>query len=237
MNEREFQQLFRDTLGEAQVPPDLRFTARRALGRPVERSTTALKAAAAVATIVLVATIGGYALLGRHVSAPGPAASVPTPPVTATSAPAPSPSPTGPLSCQVTGLALAKGASQGAAGHLFQTLLLTSTGSSPCTMSGYPTAQLVSASQGSLPTRVVDGGGMLGNTPPPSLITLFPGQAASFQVSWGDVQAGAAACETAGGIEVGPPGEAPSPALAVSGLSMNVCNAGELDVSAVTMAP
>jgi len=236
MNEREFQRLFHDTAGEAQVPPDLRFTARRALRRPVERSTGALQALATVASIAVVAAIAGYALLGHHASPPGPAGPVPSSPATATAGPTPSPSPTGHLSCQATGLTAARGGSQGAAGHLFQTLVLTNTGSSPCTMSGYPSAQLVDASQGSLPTRVVDSGGMLGNTPPPSLVTLLPGQAANFQVSWGDVQAGAEACEMASGIQVGPPGEAPSPALAVSGLSMNVCNAGELDVSAVAPA-
>ena len=65
----------------------------------------------------------------------------------------------------------------------------------------------------------------------PVMFLLAPQQKAGFQVSWGTVNVNGETCRNASGIQFGPPGEAASPALTASNLSIMICNSGELDVS------
>ena len=237
MDESSFRRLFRAAVGEAPVPPDLRFTAARALGRPAtHRFSPWLTGLGAAAALLVVAAVAGYALLahagpgGTAPAGPGPATSP-----TATPTPAPSPTPAGPVACAAGTLSASLAGSQGAAGHRFLAVRLANTGTSACTVDGYPSAQLVSGSGAPLSTRVVDGGGMLSNGAPPAPFTLAPGQAATFQLSWGDVPVNGESCPTAAAAQVGPPGSNPSPALQVP-IGAEVCNSGEVDVSAVAPA-
>ena len=234
MNERSFRALFHDSIGEAVTPPDLLVTSRRALARPLQsRPWRTIEALAAVATILFAAAIIGYSLVSQQRPtqpgvSPGPSAAA-----TPTVAPTPTPSPPGPQACTADQLTLTPGGTQGAAGHMFASATLTNSSSVPCTILGFPSAQLLAPDQSPLPTRVVDQGGQLSNTPAPAMFLLSPGQKAGFQVSWGDVPVGNETCAAAGSIEIGPPGQAPSSHLALTNLRATVCNSGELDTSAI----
>jgi hypothetical protein len=226
VDENRFRRLFKDAIGEAPVPPDLSAGARRALERPVRRTSRTPEFLAAVAAVVLIAATLVFNLVSHRAHPPATApgsSSVTTPTAIPTAAPL--------QACTADRLSMAAGRSQGAAGHLFQELNLTNTSAAPCSIDGYPGAQLLSSGGAPVPTRVVDRGGMLANTPPPSSFVLLPGQRAAFQVSWGDVPVGGEACQPASAIEVGPPGEAPNPALELKGLSITICNSGELDAT------
>jgi Protein of unknown function (DUF4232) len=118
-------------------------------------------------------------------------------------------------------------------GHVFAHLALTNSSSSPCTIDGYPNAQLFNASGQSVSTRVVDRGGQLSSSPGPSKFVLAPNHKAGFTASWGDVNVGSETCNSATTIEIGPPGSPPSAHLKVTGLYIDICNSGELDVSAL----
>ena len=234
MNERSFRTLFHDVIGEATIPPDLQITSRRALSRPVRHSASRLvEALAGVAAIVLFATIVGYTLLGNHRSNQPSLPPVPSAAATPSEAPTATPGPTGPQPCTAAQLTLTPGGTQGAAGHIFASITLTNSSVVSCTISGFPSAQFLAADQTPVPTRVVNQGGQLSNTPTPAKFLLSPEQKAGFQLSWGDVPVGNETCRTARSIEIGPPGQAPSPSLTVTDLSITVCNSGELDASAL----
>jgi len=226
VDENRFRRLFKDAIGEAPVPPDLSAGARRALGRPARPSSRTPELLAAVAAVVLIAGTLVFNLVSHRARPPATAPGSP-----AVTTPTASPT-TAPLhACTADRLSMAAGQSQGAAGHLFQQLILTNTSPGPCSIDGYPDAQLLSSGVAPVPIRVVDRGGMLANTAPPTGFVLLPGRRAVFQVSWGDVPVGGESCQAASAIEVGPPGQAPSPALELKGLSITVCNSGELDTT------
>ena len=233
MNERRFRTLFHQAIGEAATPPDLLAASRRALARPPRSNPwRPVEALAVVASILLAATIIGYGLVSHHRTgqpgaAPGPSAAA-TPAV----APTPTPSPAAPQACTADELTLTPGGTQGAAGHMFVSATLTNSGGVACTLLGFPSAQFLSGDGAPIPTRVVGQGGQLSNTPAPALVLLAPGKGAGFQVSWGDVPVGDGPCASAASIQLGPPGQAPSPRLALTNLRITVCKSGELDASA-----
>jgi hypothetical protein len=158
-----------------------------------------------------------------------------TPSATADS-PAPTPSQTGINPCATAQLTLSLVDTQGALGHVFAHLALTNSTSSPCTIDGYPNAQLFNASGQSVNTRVVDGGGELSGFPGPSKFVLAPNQRAAFTASWGTVTVGSETCKSFTTIEIGPPGSPPTANLKVTSRYIDICNSGELDVSALTRA-
>jgi hypothetical protein len=135
--------------------------------------------------------------------------------------------------CTNSALKLSLAGTQGAAGHIFANLVLTNSTLSPCTIDGFPNAQLYNASGSTVTTRVVDRGGELSSSPAPSKFVLAPSQRAGFTASWGDVNVGTELCKSATSIEIGLPGSAPGSHLRVSGLQIEICNSGELDVSAL----
>ena len=161
----------------------------------------------------------------------------PTAMASATAAsPTPTPSQTGIDPCATSQLSLSLVGTEGALGHAFAHLALTNSTSSPCTIDGYPNAQLFNASGQRVSTRVVDRGGELSGFPAPSKFVVAPNQKAGFTASWGTVNVGNETCKSATTIEIGPPGSPPSAHLSVKGLYIDICNSGELDVSAFTRA-
>jgi hypothetical protein len=191
---------------------------------------------AVVAAVLVLTACGSVPALQAHTS-PQPTASAPSPsPAVSPSASpsaAPTPSSTSVRACPTSALHLSLVGTQGAAGHLFANLVLTNSSSSPCTLDGFPNAQLFNASNQSVTTRVVDRGGELSSSPAPSKFVLAPTQRAGFTASWGDVNVGTEVCKSATTIEIGLPGSAPSTHLRVTGLYIEICNSGELDVSAL----
>jgi hypothetical protein len=194
----------------------------------------------AVLALVLVVTACGSATALQAqpssqptATAPSTPAETPTPSPIATPTPTPTPSQTGLKACAASELNLSLIGTDGAAGHAFATLALIDAGSSACTLNGYPRAQLFNASGESVTTRVVDRGGELASSPAPSKFVLSPKQKAGFTASWSDVNVGTEICKGATTIEIGLPGSALSAHLRVTGLYIDICNSGELDVSAL----
>ena len=91
--------------------------------------------------------------------------------------------------------------------------------------------QMLDAAGRNLPTHVVRNGGFLSGQPGPTLVTLPPGDTATFQVQYGDVPVGPETCVQASRLLVTPPDETASKSVAAS--LGPVCRAGELDVSPV----
>jgi hypothetical protein len=166
-------------------------------------------------------------------SAPTPQAQSSVQPTTTPSA---TPSQIGVNPCATSQLSLSLVDTQGALGHVFAHLALTNSSSSPCTIDGYPNAQLFNASGQSMSTRVADGGGQLSGLPGPSKFVLASNQKAGFTASWGTVNVGGETCKSATTIEIGLPGSSPTAHLRITGLYTDICNSGELDVSAFTRA-
>jgi Protein of unknown function (DUF4232) len=190
----------------------------------------------AMLAAVLVLTACGSAPAPQAQTSPqlsATATSTPSVGPTPSAAPTPTPSSAGVKVCTVSALKLSLVGTNGAAGHIFANLALTNVSSASCTLDGFPTAQLFNASGASVTTRVVDRGGELASSPAPGKFVLAPTQMAGFTASWGDANVGTEICKSATTIEVGLPGSAPSAHLRVTGLYIEICNSGELDVSAL----
>jgi Protein of unknown function (DUF4232) len=135
-------------------------------------------------------------------------------------------------SCSIKG-ASAQG--QGAAGTITGTIVLTNTGSTPCTVNGYPTLALYSGSQAPLTVTMVNGLTVDVSAQAnagPTTVTIAAGGTAQFAYQYSDVPAGAqTSC---------PQSEAASATLPNRGgssptfpLTMSPCNNGTVNVSPV----
>lgn len=114
---------------------------------------------------------------GTAAAAPAsPAVTAPAVP-TATTAPATTApaAAAGPSTCSPSALRASLGQSQGAAGTLYQVIVLTNTSSSDCTLYGYPGVSFVTGPGGS----VIGAPAQRNSLIPDTLITLRPGAAAS----------------------------------------------------------
>ena len=141
----------------------------------------------------------------------------------------------GVATCQPGQLTITAGMGNGAAGTISLTVTMVNKGPGTCTMNGYPGMQLLDASGASLPTNVVRGGGVDFLNPaasqPPSLVTLAPGQQASFSLSYEDVPVGSeTSCPTSAKAEVTPPNDTAS---AVVAFQASPCGGGTIHVSPV----
>jgi len=131
----------------------------------------------------------------------------------------PSPTPAGPATCLSSDLQASLGQSQGAAGTIYQLLVLTNTSSSDCTLYGYPGVSFVTGQGGS----VVGSPAARNSLIPDTLVTLQPGTTASALL--GVVDTGALPTSkcvpgTADWLQIYPPGDTGS--LFVQ-LSSSVC--------------
>jgi Protein of unknown function (DUF4232) len=97
-----------------------------------------------------------------------------------------SPASSGPQPCPTTGLKLAVGQPNGAAGTIFYPLDFTNTSSSACTMYGYPGVAFVSAPGGSQ----IGAPAARRSPPVPALVTLAPGATAHATLAVSDVLVG-----------------------------------------------
>lgn len=98
---------------------------------------------------------------------------------------APSPTPGGPARCAATVLRGTMQPKDSAAGNRYADLVVTNTGTMPCTLYGYGGLQLLGADGKPLPTTA------LRDEPPrPTLIVLAPGGHAAKLLHWGVVPTG-----------------------------------------------
>ena len=166
--------------------------------------------------IALVAGAAGL-LAGCGTVAPAPAPTrtvIKTEPATAPSGqagaapavPAATTAPAGPATCLPSALQASLGQGQGAAGTLYQVIVLTNTSRSACTLYGYPGVSFVTGQGGS----VIGAPASRNQLIPDTLITLRPGGAASALVGVTDTGAlPQSACRpgTANWLQIYPPGD------------------------------
>ena len=103
--------------------------------------------------------------------------------------PDPSPGARGP--CQTGQLLLAAGQMMSALGNAGVQLSFQNRSPVSCTLSGYPTLQLLDAQQKPVQARILRStAGYLYSTRPPQTISLHPGKFAYFAVTWGNLGCG-----------------------------------------------
>jgi hypothetical protein len=130
--------------------------------------------------------------------------SSPAPQSTPTAAPTPSPSAATVTACQATAITGALGQTDGAAGTIGNVVVLTNTGTEPCTLYGYPTLQVV-ANGHDLSTDQMNGDNWFASlSTTPELVTITAGGQASVVLIYNDT--GAAQCPGATQLEIGLPG-------------------------------
>ena len=157
----------------------MRLEARAVFPR-VERSGSGI--AGAAAALIVLAAVASCSSSSSSSSTPAssPSTSSPAAPSSNTAtatAPASSLSPaaTGPAPCATSGLNVTLGASNGAAGSVFQTIVFTNTSGASCTLLGYPGVSLVSAP----PYTQIGLAAQRSSTTPVTTVTLASGATAS----------------------------------------------------------
>jgi hypothetical protein len=108
-------------------------------------------------------------------SAPGTPTTASGSPAAPATSPAASARAAGVPSCATSDLTVTLGGSQGAAGSIYQTIDFTNSGSSECTLYGYPGVSL----QGGTPAAQIGAAAARSTTTPASLVTLAPGAVAN----------------------------------------------------------
>jgi Domain of unknown function (DUF4232) len=135
--------------------------------------------------------------------------------------------------CHTAGLILMRVIRLGdaAAGHQGTTFRFTNRLSVPCTVFGYPGAQLLDGDGNALPTTVVRGNGYLFPDPGPMRVVVPSGGSTDFRLEWSDVPTGAeTTCPTASAIRVTPPDEFSPLSVPVT---ITACAGGRLNVTAL----
>ncbi len=132
----------------------------------------------------------------------------------------------------------AAGQSQGAAGTITGVVTVTNTGTTPCTVDGYPTMALYSGSGAPLTVTIVNGLTVSVSPQagaPPSSVTIAPSSTAQFAYQFSDVPVGAeTSCPTSEQATTTMPGASASSAYFA--LAIDPCNNGTVRVSPVYKA-
>lgn len=162
----------------------------------------------------------------------GPSASSPTSsaPISSSSSSSSSTSTTD-TSCSATELTGSVSGTEGGAGVLETTVLLRNTGTTVCTLDGYPGLLLLGSGGTQLATNARDGGSLAFESVAPSLVSVAPGGDAYFNIGYSEVPSGGeATCPSATGLQVTPPGGTTHLVVPVH---MAPCAGGQLHESAV----
>lgn len=129
-----------------------------------------------------------------------------------------------------SGLTATVGQTNGAAGTITGSIVLSETGPS-CTVTGYPSLALFNGSA-TVPSTVVDGLTVDISAPAngaPAPVTWSPSSSVEFTYQYSDVTTGGGACPTATSMTVTPPGS--STATAPVAISLAPCTSGTVRVS------
>lgn len=112
-----------------------------------------------------------------------------------------------PATCDSGRLAARVLSEQGATGHIQVVVGLRNTATRPCSVTGYPDAQLLAADGRPLPTTVEHGGSPAAPAATPRQVTLRPGGTASFALAYSHIPGSTGtACPTADRVAIIPPG-------------------------------
>ena len=146
--------------------------------------------------------------------------------------------------CQAGQLSIVRGQESGAMGHIgiaasaFQNISTTS-----CTLSGYPTLQMLDALGHTMPTHVIDGSSYTVVSRPESVVVLLPGKQAMFDIGYSNGTGyGTAVCPTSAQVDISPPGSNQSISVRWSlqpygGPTIAKLRCGEITVSPVFASP
>lgn len=129
--------------------------------------------------------------------------------------------------CHISQLRITQSGFAGAAGTIERTFALRNIGSAPCTLYGYPGLVLLGPGTASLPTQLVEGGGLEFERIAPTTVTLAPGGTGYFNVGYSDVTP---PCSSTSRIAVSVPGLPASSVVRVAP-SILACGGGTLHVS------
>lgn len=141
---------------------------------------------------------------------------------TTPTSPAEHPDEAGPRTCRTADLTAGVGHAGGAAGHLRIDIVLRNTGSSRCTLYGYPkVVPLTSKGEPLADLKVSHDGSVAVPKVKPHRVVLAPGEKASFAVGYSDVPTGDSPCPDASSMRVSPPED--SHALKVDAALNHAC--------------
>lgn len=182
------------------------------------RSTAVVVAVGAVS--LLVAACGGSATGSHHVhrrpakrttTVAQPTATTPTTatgPLTNTVATGPATTPTA-LSnpCSAADLTPSLLGTNGAAGTLVLGIALKNTGTKACQTYGWPGVEFLSSSGAALPTNATRTTADVVGATPANVLTLQPGEEASFRIVSSDVAPGGGSCPTASALQIYAPND------------------------------
>jgi hypothetical protein len=109
--------------------------------------------------------------------------------------------------CRTAQLNIRLGHTGAAMGSVGSSAVFTDSSSSPCTLRGYPSLQMLDASGAHIPTRVTRTATTVPRLPA-RLVSLRPGGHATFYIGFADATGFAAAtCPTSSRVEITPPGD------------------------------
>lgn len=104
--------------------------------------------------------------------------------------------------CSASDLAASYLGSNGAAGTIVLGFALKNIGSGPCHTYGWPGVEFLSSAGAPLPTGATRTTGDVVGSTPANVLTLTPGQEASFRMVTSDMGPGGAACPTASSLQI-----------------------------------
>ena len=116
--------------------------------------------------------------------------------------------------CHTGRLYISAGTGDAGMGHAGEVFRVRSLAQQPCTLFGYPGAQLVDANGHDLPTRLQWGKGYLFGDPKPQTVVLKTGGSAYFKLEWAHIPNAGESCPTAGYLLITPPDERTTIAIA-----------------------
>jgi hypothetical protein len=194
------------------------------------RSTASAVAVGAVS--LLVAACGGSAAGTHHVrrrpakrttTVAQPTATTPTTstgPLTNTVATGPATTPTGLTNpCVAADLTPSLLGTNGAAGTLVLGIALKNTGTKACQTYGWPGVEFLSSSGAALPTNATRTTADVVGATPANLLTLTPGEEASFRIVSSDVAPGGGSCPIASALQIYAPNDTTTMKVALPGVA------------------
>jgi hypothetical protein len=191
-----------------------------------------LTAAAAVAGALVLAACGGSSntsdQTGGHqstvtvtVTRPGTTTTPATTTGPLTNTTATRTTPTKPVAnaCAASDLTPVYLGSNGAAGTIVLGFALKNTGTSTCHTYGWPGVQFLSSSGAALPTGAVRTTGDVVGSTPANVLTLAPGEEASFRLVTSDMGPNGSSCPTAADLQIYAPDDTVKMKVSVSGVA------------------
>lgn len=121
--------------------------------------------------------------------------------------------------CTASDLTPAFLGSNGAAGTIVLGFALKNTGSTTCHTYGWPGVEFLSASGAALPTNATRTSGDVVGSTPANVLTLKPGEEASFRMVTSDMGPGGTACPTARALQIYAPDDTVTMKLPLAGVS------------------